>query len=164
MRWRRSAAAGARMLGMQNAVEHWIAQVDVAGAHVDLGAQHARTVRKLAGAHAAEEIEILLDAADAVRAFGACLGERAAGEPHLLLGLVVHVGLAGPNQVLGPCVELLEIIRRVIMVLPPIEAEPAHVAHDGIDIFLLFLGRVGVVEAQVAMAAEFLGNAEIETN
>ena len=48
--------------------------------------------------------------------------------------------------------------------LAPIEAEPAHVAHDGVDIFLLFLGRVGVVEAQVAVAAEFLGDAEIETD
>ena len=52
----------------------------------------------------------------------------------------------------------------MVEVLAPIEAEPAHVAHDGVDIFLLFLGRVGVVEAQVAVAAEFLGNAEIETN
>ena len=48
--------------------------------------------------------------------------------------------------------------------LAPIEAEPAHVALDGVDIFLLFLGRVGVVEAQVAAAAEFLGDAEIEAD
>ena len=46
--------------------------------------------------------------------------------------------------------------------LPPIEAEPAHVGLDGVDIFLLFLGRIGVVETQIAMAAEFLGDAEIQ--
>jgi hypothetical protein len=46
----------------------------------------------------------------------------------------------------------------------PIEAEPANVALDGVDIFLLLFGRIGVVETQVTMAAEFLGNAEIETN
>jgi hypothetical protein len=49
-------------------------------------------------------------------------------------------------------------------VLAPVEAEPAHVALDGVDIFLRLLGRVGVVVAQVAVAAEFLGNAEIEAD
>ena len=63
--------AGARMLGVQDAVEHRIAQVDVAGRHVDLGAQHARAVGKFAGAHAAEQIEIFLDAAAAIGALGA---------------------------------------------------------------------------------------------
>ena len=48
--------------------------------------------------------------------------------------------------------------------LAPIEAEPAHVALDGVDIFLLLLGRVGVVEAQMAAAAEFLGDAEIQAD
>ena len=48
--------------------------------------------------------------------------------------------------------------------LAPIEAEPAHVALDGVDIFLLLLGRVGVVEAQMAAAGKFLGDAEIEAD
>src|SRR5580704_7062776 len=46
----------------------------------------------------------------------------------------------------------------------PIKTEPAHVALDGVDIFLGFLGRIGVVVAQIAMAAELLGDAEIEAN
>ncbi len=46
----------------------------------------------------------------------------------------------------------------------PVEAEPAHVALDGVDIFLLFLGRIGVVEAQVAAPAELLGDAEVEAD
>ena len=48
--------------------------------------------------------------------------------------------------------------------LAPIEAKPAHVALDGVDIFLFFLGRVGVVETQIAVAAEFLGDAEIQAD
>ena len=48
--------------------------------------------------------------------------------------------------------------------LSPIKAEPAHVALDGVDIFLRFLGRVGVVVAQAAMAAEFLRHTEIQTD
>ena len=92
------------------------------------------------------------------------LGQGAAGEPRLLLRLVVDIGLAGADQIFRPLVEPLEIVGRMIKMLAPIEAEPAHVALDGVDIFLLFLGRVGVVEAQMAAAAEFLGDAEIEAD
>ena len=100
----------------------------------------------------------------AERAVLAGLGQRAAGDAHLLLRLVVDIGVAGADQVLGPFVEPLEIVRGVIEVLAPIEAEPAHVALDGVDVLLLFPGRVGVVEAQVAAAAELLGDAEIEAD
>ena len=102
--------AGARMLGMKNPVEHGIAQVDVAGPHIDLCAQHARAIGELAGAHAAEKIEVFLDAAPAVRAFGAGLGQGAARRPHLVLCLVIDIGLAGADQMLRPFVEPLEIV------------------------------------------------------
>ncbi len=156
--------AGARMLGMQDAVEHRVAQIDIARRHVDLGAQHARAVGKFARAHAAQQIEIFLHAAAAKRAVVARFGQGAARRAHLVLRLVVDIGLAGADQVFGPLVKLLEIIRRMIEMLAPIEAEPAHVGLDGVDIFLLLLGRVGVVEAQIAMAGEFLGDAEIEAD
>ena len=77
--------AGARMRRVQDAVEHRVAQIDVARCHVDLGAQHARAVRKLAGAHAAEQVEVFLHAAVAERAVLAGLGQRAAVDAHLLL-------------------------------------------------------------------------------
>ena len=133
-------------------------------AHVDLGAQHACTVRELARAHAAEQVEVLLDRALPERAVLAGLGERAALDAHLLLALVVDVGLAFLDQVLGPVVELLEVVGRVIEVLAPVEAEPAHVGLDGVDVLLLLPGRVGVVEAQVAAAAELLGDAEVQAD
>jgi hypothetical protein len=47
---------------------------------------------------------------------------------------------------------------------PPVEAQPAHVGLDGVDIFLFFLRRIGVVEAQAAMAAEFLRHAEVQAD
>ena len=46
----------------------------------------------------------------------------------------------------------------------PVEAEPAHVALDRVDIFLRLAGRVGVVEAQVAAPAIFLGDTEIQAD
>ena len=153
----RPRRAGARMAGVQDAVHHRVAQVDVAGRHVDLGAQHARAVWKFAGAHAAEQVEVFLHAAVAERRL---FLPGSVSVPRLSRisswRLVVDVGLAGADQVLGPGIELLEIVGGVVEVLAPIEAEPAHVALDGVDIFLLFLGRIGVVEAQMAAAAEFL--------
>ena len=77
-------------------------------------------------------------------------------DPHLLRRLVVDIGLAGADEQFGPFIEPVEIVGGVIEVLAPVEAEPAHVALDGVDVFLLFLGRIGVVETQMAAPAEFL--------
>jgi hypothetical protein len=156
--------SGAGMLGVENAIERRVAQIDVAGRHVDLGAQHARAVGKLAGAHAAEEIEVLGDTAVAVRALLPRLGQRTAQPPHLLGRQVVDIGLAGADEMLGPVIELLEVVGGVMEVNAPVETEPADVALDGVDILLLLLGRIGVVEPQMAAPAILLGDAEIEAD
>jgi hypothetical protein len=46
--------------------------------------------------------------------------------------------------------------------LGPVETQPAHVFLDRLDVLGIFLGRIGVVEAQVAQAAEIRGDAEVE--
>ncbi len=48
--------------------------------------------------------------------------------------------------------------------LAPVEAEPAHVLLDRLDVLELLLDRVGVVEAQVAAAAELGGDPEVEAD
>ena len=78
--------AGAVVLRVQDAVEHRVAQVDVGRRHVDLRAQDARAVRELAGAHAREQVEVLVDRPVAARARPARLGERAAVLADLLGG------------------------------------------------------------------------------
>jgi hypothetical protein len=82
--------------------------------------------------------------------------------PDLVGGEVVDVGLAGLDQVYGPVVELVEVVGGEVEMLAPVEAEPADVFLDRVDVLLLFLDRVGVVEAQVAAAAELLGDPEVE--
>ena len=69
---------GARMLAVHDPVQHRVAKVDVGRGHVDLGAQDARAVRELPGAHAREEVDALLGRPVAPRAVAAGLGERAA--------------------------------------------------------------------------------------
>ena len=81
-------------VGMQDAVQHRVAQVHVARRHVDLGPQHARAVGELAGAHAAEQVEVLRRRCG--RGRGCCGRARSAcrAGAHLLGRLVVDIGQA----------------------------------------------------------------------
>src|SRR5262249_58053429 len=92
------------------------------------------------------------------------LRERAAIRADLVGGEAVDVRVAVADQELGELVEPFEVVRCVEQVVAPVEAEPADVLLDGLDVFDVFLERVGVVEAQVADAAEFLGDAEVQAD
>ncbi len=63
----------------------------------------------------------------------------------------------------SPLVELAEVVGGVAEALP-VEAEPAHVVLDGVDVLLLFFLGIGVVEAQVGFAAELVGEAEVDAD
>ena len=84
--------AGAVVVVAQDAVERRVAHQNVGRRHIDLGAQDPRAVRELARLHPAEEVQVFLDGTVAVGAIDAGLRERAAVLPHLLGGLVVHIG------------------------------------------------------------------------
>ena len=149
---------------MQDPIEHRIAQIDIAGRHIDLGPQHPRAVREFALPHAAKQIQIVRDGPVAIRAVAAGLGQAAAHRPHLFRRQIVDISLAHTDQVLGPVVELLEIVGCEIEVRAPVEPEPAHIALDRVDILLLLLGRVGVVKAQMTAAAIFLRHLKIQAD
>ena len=70
----RPFVAGVLMANMPDAVQGRIAKIDIRRRHVDLRAQHVLAVRELAGAHALKQVEVVLDAAVAVRAVPARLG------------------------------------------------------------------------------------------
>src|SRR5262245_41715967 len=90
--------------------------------------------------------------------------QGAAIDPHLVLALIIDVSLAGFNQMLGPIVKLLKVVGGMVEMLAPIETEPAHITLDRVDVFLFLLGRVGVVETQMAATAELFGDAKVETD
>ena len=156
--------AGAVMLGVADAIEHRIAHVMFGERHVDLRAQHVGAVGELAGAHAAEQIEILVDAAVAVRRVLARLGQRAAILADLVGRQRIDVGDALADQALGELIELLVVVRRVVFAVVPVEPQPPHVVLDRVDVLDVLLDRVGVVEAEVAVAAELAGDAEVEAD
>ncbi len=159
--------AGAVVRGVADAVHGRVAHVDVGRGHVDLRAQHVLAVGELALVHFAEELQVLLDAALAVGAVLAGLGERAAQRAHLLGGQAVHVGVAAAHQLFGELVQIFEVVRGVVLVRAPArvlpgKAEPLHRVADRIDVLRFLLRRVGVVEAQVAGAAILAREAEVE--
>ena len=72
------------MRDVTNPVQRWIAQIDIRRTHVDPGAQHMRTIGKLPGAHALEQVAVFLHAAIPMRAVFATLGQRAAIAANIL--------------------------------------------------------------------------------
>ena len=131
------------------------------GGHVDFGAQGAGGVGEFAGFHAGEQVQIFFDGAVAIGALLTGFGKRAALFADFVGREIADVGFAGLDQLDGPIVELIEIIGGVVDG-GPFATEPADVLHDGIDVFGFFLGGIGVVEAQIAFAAEFLRESEID--
>src|SRR5439155_14597535 len=132
------------------------------GGHVDLRAQRFGAVLEFPRPHPPEKVEVLLDRAVPMGRRAAGLRQRAAILADLVAAEIVHIGLARADELLGPLVELLEVVAGVVEVRAPVEAEPADVAHDAVDVLLALLRRVGVVEAQVAAAAELPGHAEVD--
>ena len=123
-----------------------------------------RAVGELAGAHAAEQIEVLVDAAAAIRRVLARLGQRAAMLADLVGRQRIDIGHALADQILGELIQLLVVVRRVVLAIVPVKPEPPHVVLDRIDVLDVFLDGIGVVEAEVAVAAEFAGDAEVEAD
>src|SRR6185503_2470971 len=122
-----------------------------------------RAVAEFTRAHPPEEIQVFLDRAIAVGTVPPPLGQGAAVLADFVGAETVDVRLAVADQLLRVPVEQLEIVRRVEH-CGPVEAEPAHVLLNRIDVLDVLFGRVGVVEPQVAKAAKLARHAEIETD
>ena len=105
-----------------------------------------------------------VDAALAPRRSRPGRGQRAARLADLVGRLVVDVRQAASDEVDRPGVQLLEVVGGVVEAVTPVEPEPADVRLDCVEVLLLLLERVGVVEAQVAAAAELGGDAEVQAD
>ena len=146
--------------GVLDAVEEGISEHHVGGCHVYLGTQDLLSVGIFAFLHLAEEPEVLLDAAVPVRTFLTGSIDSTASFADLFLALVVYIGETFLYELLGPLIELVEIVGGVEF-LVPLEAHPADVFLDGVHIFGVLLGGVGVIVAEVGLAAVFLSKAEV---
>jgi hypothetical protein len=145
------------------------------GEAMSIFAQHRRAVGQFPGAHGAKARQVFARQPRAIRAFDAGAGEVAARRAQLVRALIVDIGEAGLDQRLGRAVHEVEIAARKVEVMAcrlgvggigsvPAEAEPVHRVDDRIDVLLLFLLGIGVVEAQVAHAAEIACQPEVEAD
>ena len=155
--------ASAVVFGVQDAVHDGVAEVHVRRCHVDLSAEHAAAVRELARLHATEQVEVLLHAAVAVRALRAGCRGHSPALADLFLCLIIDISETVLDELLGPYVELVEVVGGVVF-RRPLEAQPLDVLADGVHIFGVLLHGVRVVEAQVGLPAIFLSNTEVQTD
>src|SRR5262245_10345362 len=106
---------------------------------------------------------MLLDAAVTERAIDARLGQCAAIFAHLISAEVANESFSGPDQLAGELIKLLEVVRRIKLAVP-LKAQPVHVAFDRLDILDIFFAWIGIIEAQVALAAELRRQAKVEAD
>ena len=149
------------MGNVEYAIDKGIAEQHVGVSHVDLGTQYHGAWLALTTVHELEQLQVLLNRTVAIRAVGtwAC-------SCTLLLGnhfgaLLINVGAALLDEPYGKVPELLEIVAGIVNICP-LETKPLNIVLDALDIFCIFLDRVGVVEAQVALTAIFLGQSEVD--
>lgn len=145
----------------QNAVNDGIAEIHVRRRHIDLRAQTLFAVRVFARLHLPKKPEIFLYRAVSVRAFLSRFGQRATRSADLFGRKVAYERLAVHDQFFGVFVNNAEEIGRVHFFRPMIPY-PFDVASDRLYKLRLFLGRIRVVEKQIALAAVSERGAEID--
>ena len=159
---------GAMVMSAFDAINRWIAQIDIGGTHIDPGAQNVGTICVLSIAHFTKQAEIFRDTTRAKRRIFTLFSERAPVGAHVVGVQAVDIGMTLLDQAFGEHKHPLKIIRGKIQIALAvsfvIKPQPVHALQDGIDEFLFFPGRVGIVKAQVASASVITGEAKIEAD
>ena len=132
--------------------------------HVDLGPQGARAIGKFSGAHSPKKVQVLIDGAIAIRAFFAWFRQGATVFSDLFRAQVAHKGLAGPDELNCPLIELVEVVGGVKDPIFPIKTQPANIVDNGINVLGFFLGGIRIVKAQIGLAAKLRGQAKVQAD
>lgn len=156
--------SGAVVVHAPDPIQGRVSHVYVGGRHVDFGAQGFASVFEFTGAHACEEVEIFFHGPIAVGAFFTGTGGCSTCTHEIFGRKIADEGFAGSDQVLSKGVEFFKVIGCKKLILLPIESQPADVFLDGVHIFGVFAGWVGIVESQVAGALIFLRNAKVQAD
>ena len=154
---------GTMVRSMLDTIEKRVAEHHVRACHVNLRPEDFLAVSIFAGLHVTEKLEVLFHAPVSVRAFHARLVDGAASLADFFLSLVIDVCQSPLYQVFSPFVQLVEIVRSISFLIP-LETKPLDVFLNGIHVLGVFLGRVGIVETQVRLAAIFLRQTEVNAD
>ena len=131
--------------------------------HVNLGAEHQCAWLTFSAVHELKQSQVLLHWAVAIGAVGAGRSGSTLLLGYHLSALLVNVGASLFDEPYGKVPQLLEIVGGIVNVCP-FEAQPLDVLFYVFYIFRVLLHGVRVVEAQVAHAAVFLGQSEVDGN
>ena len=95
---------------LTNPQQERVAHDHVRVRHINLGAEHVRTVGKLPGPHAAQQVEILVHRPVAV--WARCAWRRYGAPPHANRRFVlrIHVRLSRLHEPLGDLIQLFEVV------------------------------------------------------
>ena len=152
------------MMHPPDPVDDRVAHVNIRRGHVDPGAENHFAVFEFAGAHPAEEIEVLFDRTVPAGGFPARNVEVAAVFVPLLGREVADVGFVEGDEFFGAFVHPVEIIARIIEPVAEIEPQPPDILRDRRNVFGILFRRIGVIHAQIAVPAVFCGDAEIQAD
>ena len=131
--------------------------------HIYLGAKYHLTFFYFTVVHLFEKSQTFFYRTVTVRTFysGLCRSTFLGG--NFLRSLFVNISLAFFNKANGKVPQLLEVVGSIIFVSPLI-SQPLNVFLYCFYIFYIFLGRVCIVEAQVAYTSIFLGDTEVHAD
>ena len=148
-----------------DAVDGGVPHIHVGAGQVDLGPQGLFPLLELARAHPAEQVQVFLGGAVPPGGGAAGLaGVAAAVLAHLLPAQIVHIGLALADQLFGVFIALLEVVAAVKDAAVGVGAQPVQVLQNAVDVLHVLPGGVGVVQAEVELAAVSLGDGPVDIN
>ena len=153
------------MLGVLDTVDGRVTHIHVGAGQVDFSAEGLFALLELACTHPAEEVEVLSRGTVAPRRGTrglACVA--AAVLAHLVAGQIIDVCLALEDELLGVLIALVEVVAAVEDAAVGVGTQPVQVLDDAVDILLTFTGGVGVVEAEVELAAVLVCDGPVDIN
>ena len=140
-----------------------IAEVHVRIRHVNFGTEHHSTFCYFTCIHLLEQGETFFYWAVAVGTFHTRLGRSTFLLCDLLGSLLVNICFTFFNEADGKVPQLLEVIGRIVFITPLV-TQPLNIFLDGFYIFHIFLGRIGIIETQIADAIVVGCNTKIKAN
>ena len=123
-----------------------------------------RPVREGAFTHASKQIQILSDGSLPVCGRPPRLSHGTPIFPDFFLARAVHISEARLDQFDRVSVQALEVVRREIEVVAPVEPEPTYVLLYRTDVEFVFRLGVRVVESKMSDTTVLGGGAEAETD
>ena len=149
---------------LANPVEDRITQTDIRALHVDFRAQHRLAFVQLVVAHLLEQRQVFIHRPVTVRARLAGRGEITAVFSDFRRAQAVHIGQAFLDQAHRQIIQLVKVVTGKALFTVPLEPQPLHILLDGLDVLVLFLLRIGIVEAQITATAIAFRDTEVEAD